>query len=239
MRTEIKKMVEEMAVEAINGANGSNWPQEWVAVWDGHYWLFQEGFYSPRSGYEGDTSRLTWWDTSDTPEGVEGKLQFGYRDSGFCRPKYNLLGGLTPEEFSAIQNRMASLIAATGRDLRDEFDGADCPNCGERFCSLNGTQKICSSCIGQEQQNADELAELAEAGIKSLRKAEEYNRLVGGEDNEVIFAHLWAGFKQGVNPLKSLRKAGRNPRFVRGFAKENGAFYVPTKDGVFTVVLDK
>lgn len=149
MRDEIKKIVKEMTVEALRGPNGGRMPEQWEVVYEGARLSYQVEFMAPRRGYQGDTSRLTWWDESHVPVGVPGQLQWGYVDTGFCAPKYRVIGGLTTEEKAAIDVRRDELIAATGRDLWDEFDGAECPEHG-RYSTCNGTRG-CPSCERDEQ----------------------------------------------------------------------------------------
>lgn len=179
MRSEIKQILNEMTVEALDGHDGGRMPQQWEVVYKGERLSYHVEFAEPRRGYQGDTSRLTWYDCSKVPVGVPGQLQRGFLDTGFCKPSYRVLGGLTPEECAAVDARRDELIAASGRDLRDEFDGKDCPECGSRFCSCNGTQAYCGACEQKLRYDEWEARQRMVATIRQVVKAYRGTRLYG------------------------------------------------------------
>jgi len=155
MREQVKNLIRIMSVVAVDGPNGGNMPQEWEIMADGHLVYVRQPYMEASDGFTGDPSGYVWTDGTKIPSPKEGELQCGYLDTGFCRSKFRVLAGLTAAEYEAVQARMQELIAATGRDLRDEFDGATCPVHG-RYCTINGTQG-CPSCQEDEESRIEAL----------------------------------------------------------------------------------
>lgn len=148
MRAKFQEIVNHLVLKSLPTSGGNmpeNWEwtlpeNEWIPVW------FSIGYETPRQDA-----------FVSIPHYIKGEPQiWQYAD---INRKITYISGFYKDELMELAKLKTAAIVKAGRDLRDEFDGDDCPQCGRRFCTLNWTKVICQACEDNGRYEAEKAYE--------------------------------------------------------------------------------